>query len=66
MFYKVWNKVIKLFDDCSASISQAKYKTIHGEGIKIITPKQVLQRLPIALAQVRAGNTSENSLNDIR
>ena len=66
MFYKVWNKVIKLFDDRSASISQAKYKTIHGEGIKIITPKQVLQRLPIALAQVRAGNTSENSLNDIR
>ena len=30
-----------------------------GKGIKILTPKQMLQRLPIALAQVKAGNTSE-------
>ena len=30
------------------------------------TPKQMLQRLPIALAQVKAGNTSENLLNEIR
>ena len=41
-------------------VSKAKYKTIHGEGLKILTLKQVLQRLPIALAQVKAGNTSEN------
>ena len=34
--------------------------------IKILTPKQVLQRLPIALAQVKAGNISENLLNKIR
>ena len=33
--------------------------------LKIITPKQILQRLPIALAQVKAGNTSENFLNEI-
>ena len=33
--------------------------------LKIITPKQILQRLPIALAQVKAGNTSENLLNEI-
>ena len=26
----------------------------------------MLQRLPIALAQVKAGNTSENLLNEIR
>ena len=31
-----------------------------GKGIKILTPKQMLQRLPIALAQVKPGNTSEN------
>ena len=30
---------------------------------KILTPKQIVQRLPIALAQVRAGNTSENLLS---
>ena len=34
--------------------------------IKILTPKQVLQRLPIALAQVKAGKISENLLNKIR
>ena len=34
--------------------------------LKILTPKQILQRLPIALAQVQAGNTSENLLNEIR
>ena len=33
---------------------------------KILNPKQILQRLPIALAQVKAGSTSENLLNEIR
>ena len=32
-----------------------------GTGLKILTPKQMLQRLPIVLAQVKAGNNSENS-----
>ena len=32
----------------------------------MLTPKQMLQRLPIALAQVKAGKTSENLLNEIR
>ena len=34
--------------------------------MKILTPKQMLQRLPITLAKVKAGNTSENLLNEIR
>ena len=33
---------------------------------KILTPKKILYRLPITLAQVKAGNTSENLLNEIR
>ena len=33
--------------------------------LKILTPKQMLQRLPIALVQVKAGNNSENLLNEI-
>ena len=37
-----------------------------GKGIKIVTPKQISQRLPKALAPVKAGNTSENLLNKIR
>ena len=32
----------------------------------LLTPKQMLQRFPIALAQVKAGNNSENWLNEIR
>ena len=36
------------------------------KGIKILTPKQILQRLPIALSQIKAGNKSENLLNEIR
>ena len=42
------------------------YKTKQGAGRKISTPKQMLQRLPIALTQVKAGNDSENLLNEIR
>ena len=41
-------------------------KTTHGTGLKILTPKEMLQRLPIALAQVKAGNNSESLLNKIR
>ena len=37
-----------------------------GEGLKILTPNQMLKRLPIALAQVKAGNNSESLLNEIR
>ena len=37
-----------------------------GEGLKILTPNQMLKRLPIALAQVKAGNNSESFLNEIR
>ena len=34
--------------------------------LRILTPKQILQRLPIALAQVKLGNSSESLLNEIR
>ena len=37
-----------------------------GEGLKILTPNQMLKRLPIALAQIKAGNNSEGLLNEIR
>ena len=37
-----------------------------GEVIKISTLKQMLQRIPTAFAQVKAGNTSENLLNEVR
>ena len=64
--YKARNEVIKFSDDYSLMISEAKYKATKGTGIKILTPKQMLQKLPIALAQVKAGNNSEGLLNEIR
>ena len=36
-----------------------------GTGLKILTAKQMLQRFPIVLAQVKAGNNSESLLNEI-
>ena len=44
----------------------ARQNKTEGTGLKILTPKQMLQRLPIALAQVKAGNNSESLLNKIR
>ena len=40
-------------------------KPSQGKGLKILTPKQMFQRLPIALTQVEASNTSENLLKEI-
>ena len=37
-----------------------------GQGLKILTPNQMLSRLPISLAQLKAGNNSEKLTNEIR
>ena len=47
-------------------ITMQKKNETEGKGLKILTPKQMLQRLPIAHAQVKAGNNSESLLNEIR
>ena len=63
-------KIINLLNDNSKTRSEAIYKSkqneTKGKGLKVLTPKQMLQRLPIALAQVKAGNNSESLLNEIR
>ena len=70
MLYKARNETIKLYDDYSLMMSEAKSKAkqneTKGKGLKMLTPKQMLQRLPIALAQVKAGSNSQNLLNEIR
>ena len=70
MLYKARNEAIKFYDDYSLMMSEAKSKAkqneTKGTGLKILTPKQMIQRLPIALAQVKAGNNSQNLLNEIR
>ena len=37
-----------------------------GQGLKILTPNQMLSRLPISLVQLKAGNNSEKRKNKIR
>ena len=68
MLYKARNEAIKFYDDYSLIMSEAKTKAkaIKGTGLKILTPKQMIQSLPIALAQVKVGNNSESLLNEIR
>ena len=44
----------------------SKQNKTKGTGLKILKTKQIHQRLPIALAQVKAGNNSESLLNEIR
>ena len=66
MLYKTRNKVIKFFNNYSSVVSEVKNQAAKGEGLKILTPKQVLQKLPIALGQVKVDNKSENLLNEIR
>ena len=46
--------------------SQEDEESQEGKGLKILTPNQMLKILPIALAQVKAGNNSESLLNEIR
>ena len=59
MIYKSRNDVIKFFDDYASMISEAKNKAAKGIGIKILTSKKILQRLPITLVQINPGNNSE-------
>ena len=49
-----------------SGIFQVSKESQEGEGLKILTPNKMLKRLPIALAQVKAGNNSESFLNKIR
>ena len=68
MFYNARDNAIKFIRDYGGMILEAKKlaKEQEGTGLKILTPNQMLKRLPIALAQVKAGNNSESLLNEIR
>ena len=46
--------------------SAEQNKKQRGVGLKILTPDQMLSRLPITLAQLKAGNNSQKLINEIR
>ena len=56
-----------MFNNYACKMSRNIYDSKQeGSGLKILTPKQMLQRLPIALGQIKAGNNSKSLLNEIR
>ena len=56
------DKIVKIVEDILRFIKQKQ----EGRGIKTLTPNQMLSRLPISLAQLKAGNNSEKLKNEIR
>ena len=56
------NKIVEIVEE-SLKFNKQNQK---GEGLKILTPNQLPSRLPIPLAQLKAGNNSEKLKNDIR
>ena len=60
-------KNIALFNNSAKIRSEAIYKTNQDQvWLKILTPKQMLQRLTVAPVQIKAGNNSESLLNETR
>ena len=64
VFYDARDNAIQFIHGYGRMILEAREQ--EGKGFKILTPNQMLKRLPIALAQVKAGNNSESLLNEIR
>ena len=63
-FYNSREEVTNFFRDYIEMLSDANYNAKQGGGVlEILTPKQMLQRLPITHEQVKAGNNSESLLN---
>ena len=80
-YFNARNSAIKFIEDYGSIILEAKRlakeeqegkganemsRVNASERLKILTPNQMLRRLPIALAQIKAGNNSESLLNEIR
>ena len=56
----------KYMPELESEESAAKRRNQRGQGLKILTPNQMLSRLPITLAQLKAGNNSQKQTNKIR
>ena len=55
------DKIVKIIEEFLKFNKQYQ----EGQGIKMLTPNQMLSRLPISLAQLKAGNNSEKLKNEI-
>ena len=68
ILFNARNNAINFIEDYGSMILEAKKlaREQKGIGLKILTPNQMLKRLPIALAPIKSGNNSESLLNEIR
>ena len=64
--YESKENVVQMFISYPREKSRHIYESQQAKRLKILTPKQMLQRLPISLAQIKAGNNPESLLNEIR
>ena len=55
-------KILNIVNEILTFNEQIKW----GQGLKILTPNQMLSRLPISLAQLKTGNNSKKLKNEIR
>ena len=65
-----FDNIKAFYEDLELTLNALKSEILpikekQGKGLKILSLKQMIQRLPIALAQLNAGKTSENLLNEI-
>ena len=52
--------------DSKQDYFDSEFSETEGSGLKVLTPNQILSRLPITLAQLKAGNNSEKNKNETR
>lgn len=65
--YEAWERrYYWFFYDFTTIMFVTKYEAVKVEGIKILTPNQLLDRFSTTFAQVKAGNASDNLLSEIR
>ena len=55
-----------MFNNYPREKSRRIYQSRQGKGPNMLTPKQLLQRLPVALAQIKAGNNARSLSNETR
>ena len=63
---RLLNFMMIILQNSSFNTKEMAVEEQDGTGFEILIPKQMLQRLPVVLAQVKAGNNSESLLNEIR
>ena len=64
--YNARKATINFFEEYSPRSSEARLQAKKGKGLERLAPRHILQRLPKALAQIKASNNQETLLNEIR